>query len=370
MGEPLNPEEEYVAQDIIDPQDGPPPSSDSGVERDGGSPDSAPPPSIRDTLANAIKGNGENQRTLSGEQPRGPDGKFAPKDTAVAAAPKGAPAASPPTATTPEAKPATQASSNAPAGPPPGWSPESKAAFSTLPPSIQADVIKREQEVNAGFQQYAGLKQRNDDFERAIAPNRHIYASEGVSDAQAIANIWQWFHAIKDAPDQAFPALAQMVGFDLSTVGYAAADGAQQPSQAYDPNLVQALSHLDGRLRQFETMQQQQQRAALDGQIRDWSKDKPHFQTVRQDMGRLMHAGVVPMGDLDAAYAYATSAKGLSAPSAAPPSPAAAPTVPRAVQARHAAVSPRPTGPNGSQPSGRSPDRSIRESLQAAIASG
>lgn len=359
----MNPDDDLIASEISDQLDGPPPSTDEGVERgDAPAPD-APPPSIRESLAKAMQPDAQ-----ADGRPRRADGTFAPKNTPVEAAGKGAATPGAPGGSTPptaDAKPESQAQSNAPAGPPPGWSKESKALFSQLPPSIQADVLKREQEVNAGFQQYAGLKQRNDDFERAIAPNRHIYAEAGVSDAQAIANIWGWFHAIKDSPGEAFPALAQMVGFDLSTVGYTAADGVQQAPE-YDPRLVNALSNIDQRVSQFEEWRTQQQRTALDSQINAWSKDKPHFPAVKQDMGRLMQAGITPMGDLDAAYAKATALHGLSVAPAASPAAPAIPPAARAVQARHAAVSPRPTGPNGSGSRPR-PDRSIRESLQEAL---
>ncbi len=361
----MNPDEEYIED--TDPQDGSSPSADSEVERGGAPTPDAPSLSLRDTLAKAFKEDepGQQQQTLSGERPRNPDGTFATKNTPVEQPQRAPGGANPPTAT--EAKPSDQAPSTAPVGPPPGWSPEAKAVFTSLPPAVQQAVAKREQEVSAGFQQYAGLKQRNDDFERAIAPNRHIYAGQGVSDAQAIANIWQWFHAIKDSPDQAFPALAEMVGFDLSTVGYAAADGQDQTSQ-HDPRFVQALSQLESRLNGLTSWQEQQQRSALDSQINAWANGKPHFATVRQDMGRLMQAGVVPMGDLDAAYAYATAAKGLqNTPQPTVPAAPAVDPARRAVQARHAAVSPKPTGPNGAKPSNAGRQRSIREEIQMSM---
>lgn len=369
----MNPDDEYI--DDNDPLADSSPAADSEVERGGAPTPDAPSLSLRDTLAKAFKEDDPGQQqTLSGERPRNPDGTFAAKNIPVVAADKGAltpgapGVANPPTAT--EAKPNGQASSTAPVGPPPGWSPEAKAVFTSLPPAVQQAVAKREQEVSAGFQQYAGLKQRNDDFERAIAPNRHIYAGQGVSDAQAIANIWQWFHAIKDSPEQAFPALAEMVGFDLSAVGFATADGQDHSSQ-HDPRLVQALSQLESRLNGLTSWQEQQQRTALDSQINAWANGKPHFAAVRQDMGRLMQAGVVPMGDLDAAYAYATAAKGLqSTPQpTAPPAPAADPAR-RVVQARHAAVSPRPTGPNGAKPSNASRQRSLREEIEMSMGGG
>jgi hypothetical protein len=363
---------------ISDPQsptldDGP---ADGGVEP--GPLTEAPPPSIRDTLAKNFKADAvetpeptaavKAAENAAGRVYDKATGRFIADPSKSAAAPK--PAAAQPTVspTTTEAKPADGTQSNAPAGPPPGWSPESKALFAKLPPSIQADVIKREAEVDAGFKQYQGLKQRADEFERVIAPNRHIYASEGVSDAQAVHNIWQWFHALKNDPERAFPALAEMLGFDPSTVD---TDAGQDPSQGnLDPRIAAEIRALKQEIGGISGTLQQQRFVALNERLSEWGKSRPHYQTVKVDMGRLMQAGLVPMGDLETAYAKATALHGLhSSPVTDTPRPASPAVDPaaRSRAARHAAVSPRPSGPNGAAPGKAKGGGSVRDSLKGAI---
>lgn len=88
-------------------------------------------------------------------------GRFAKKEDEPAAAEGSAPAAVAETAAAPGGaenqvtEPVAQAVA---ARPPPGWSVQSKAAWDVLPDHIRADIAKREAEVDAGFAQYAGMK--------------------------------------------------------------------------------------------------------------------------------------------------------------------------------------------------------------------
>lgn len=104
------------------------------------------------------------------ERARAPDGKFAPgidRPAPDRTAVPGKPAAAPQRAATVSgAEPRAAADPNAPVDPnapaavrpPPGWSPASKVAFDGLPESVKADIVKREAEVNAGFQKLAEYK--------------------------------------------------------------------------------------------------------------------------------------------------------------------------------------------------------------------
>ena len=119
-----------------------------------------------------------------------------------------------------------------------------------------------------------------------------------------------------------------------------------------------------GLYRGGEQQEQSRTRETLSG----WSNGKEHFEAVRVDMGKLWQAGVV--NDLDTAYAKACALNGLS-PTPAPAPAAVAPVNParRTVQARHAAVSVRPSSPNGAAVNGAAkPAGSVRESLERSFA--
>lgn len=319
----------------------------------------APPPTLRETLDAAAAQAREPVDTAvapqAGDRPRGPDGKFITKDGAPVAA--ATPDKSPTTSTKAPAAPST-----APAGPPPGWSPEAKAAYATASPAIQAAVIKREQEVSAGFAQYAQAKQA---LEQVIAPRRQHYASEGISDVQAIDNIWQWFEALKRSPADAFPKLAQMFGYDTSTVA-PGADANPQPQT--DPGRV---AQLEAEVRRLGGTFEEQQTAARRAELAKFSADKPHFEKVRVTMGRLMQAGVAT--NLDDAYQKATQLDpavtaeiAAAAEAEADRAAAEAALRRRPASQRQAAVSPRGGASNGA--AGSAAPTGIRESLVRGFA--
>ncbi len=350
-----NPEE-------LQPETPPPAAGDV----DAGAVANAPAPSLRETLEAAARDAG-GETPQDGDRPRDASGRFVPKADGNAQEPGVVSATAPAKSSaspSPAATPDTPAApSTAPAGPPPGWASEAKALYPSLPPAIQAAVVKRESEVNAGFAQYAQAKQ---ELERVIAPRRQHYAADGISDVQAIDNIWQWFEALKNSPQQAMPALAQMFGYDLSTVS----PGAPQSSSQVDPEvaaLKAEVAQLRGESRKVyssvEEFHTAQRRAELDA----FAQGKPHFEKVRVTMGRLMQAGVAT--GLDDAYqkAVALDPEATAASAAEASRKAAEDALKVRGGNRHAAVSVRGGSPNGA--AGSPVPTSIRDNLREGFAS-
>ncbi len=323
-------------------------------------------PSLRETLEAAARDAGEPAQ--DGDRPRDASGRFLPKSADAAEGRSDAAAektaSQPRSPTFPAATSDTPAApSTAPAGPPPGWASEAKAVFTTLPPAVQQAVIKREQEVSAGFAQYAQAKQ---ELERVIAPRRQHYAADGISDVQAIDNIWQWFEALKNSPAQAMPALAQMFGYDLSTVS----PGADQSHSQVSPEVAALraeVARLNGTVGQVTSTFEQQQTAARRAELDAFAKDKPHFERVRVTMGRLMQAGVAQ--GLDDAYqkAVALDPEATAAIAAEASRKAAEDALKVRGGNRHAAVSVRGGSPNGA--AGSPVPTSIRDNLREGFAS-
>lgn len=341
---------------------------DGGVEPV--SPPDPAPPSVRETLdaaAREVRGETDDGskpadagKSGGDDRPRDAGGRFLPKTEAGAPVVAATPEKSPPTQSETQTAPST-----APSGPPPGWSAEAKAAFSTASPAIQAAVIKREQEISAGFAQYA---QRQQQLEQVIAPRRQYYASDGVSDLQAIDNIWKWFEALKNSPAESFPALAQMFGYNLTP----SADANSDQTNPENAALRAEIRRLEGQIGQVAGTFEQQQTEARRAELASWSKDKPYFEKVRVTMGRLMSAGVA--GTLDDAYQQAikvdptVSAQVAAEEKAAAERKAAEEAISRrgGGNQRRAAVSVRGGSPNGA--AGTSQPTSIRESLMKGFA--
>lgn len=298
------------------------------------------------------------------------DGKFAPKsgDTAE-----------PATAETKSPAPEKDAQPSEPskvAGPPPGWSPESKALYATLPDPIKRDMLKREEEVSSGFKKYSDDNKRYQEIEQALAPVRPVYQQHGVqSDAEAIKRLFTWEAAIRSNPAQAISALARQYGVNLSQSS-PQSETPSDGSQEIPAHLRPALDQVGSISQQVNSLQGELQRSReerVSQELSAFSKDKPHFEKVRVRMGQLIQAGAVQPSDLDGAYQQAIWAdpdiraaliKEQADKQAADLKKA---EQQRAQSARTAAISPSGRAPSKAAGNGVEKPKGVRGSLMSAV---
>lgn len=299
-----------------------------------------------------------------------PDGKFAPKTSDTA---------SPATAETKSPAPEKDAQPSEPskvAGPPPGWSPESKALYATLPDAIKRDLLKREEEVSSGFKKYSDDNKRYQEIEQALAPARPVYQQHGVqSDAEAIKRLFTWEAAIRSNPAQAIPALARQYGINLSQSSPQSetpSDGSQEIPAHLRPVLDQ-FGQISQKVTTLESELQRSREERVSQELSAFAKDKPHFEKVRVRMGQLIQAGAVQPNDLDGAYQQAiwadpeiraTLIKEQAEKQAADLKKA---EQQRAQSARTAAISPSGRAPTRPATNGGEKPKGVRGTLMASI---
>lgn len=201
---------------------------------------------------------------------------------------------------------------------PSSLSKETKAIWDTLPEVVRNDIIKREGDTAKGVEQ---LQARYRPIDEAFQPYRPLLQQYGKTEGEAIHMLFGWHQALANPNPQmkaqAFQALAQSHGFDLSTLAPRSSGQQpqqQQPTDQNDPRAVihgmvqQALqgyvSPLDQRLSAWEQRLQQEQQSKVNGEIGEFSKDKPYFDKVRTAMGQIMQAGYAT--SLEDAYNKAT----------------------------------------------------------------
>ena len=222
------------------------------------------------------------------------------------------PAQVPTKAATSESAKVPQASAGAPAA----LSKEVKAIWDTLPDVVRNDIIKRESDTAKGVEQ---LQQRYRPIDEALSPYRPLLQQHGKTEGEAIRMLFGWHNALANpdprAKAQAFQALAQSHGFDLSTLApRATGQPQQQPTDPHDPraaiqSMVQQalqgyMAPLDQRVSAWEQRMQQEQQAKVNSDIGEFSKGKPYFEKVRTAMGQIMSAGYAT--SLEDAYNKAT----------------------------------------------------------------
>ncbi len=186
---------------------------------------------------------------------------------------------------TPEAPEAEPAPSTAQVKPPTSWSPEAKADFVKLPPAVQQAVLKREDEMNSGQQQYSDERRRLQELDGIIGPRRSYYQRFGFkSDAEAINHLFTLSDSMERDPAGTLRHLAQFYRVDLSLPG----NPQGQTQQQTQPNISAEVAEQVAM--QFARMT-----------VQEFEQQPPeHYQAVKPLMKLLLENGEAQ--DLQDAY--------------------------------------------------------------------
>lgn len=167
--------------------------------------------------------------------------------------------------------------------PPRGWSPASKAAFATLPPSVQADIHKREMDVDAGFAKYKGLDRHVTDFKNAGVEPEHAIAAYRQAEQLLVKNFDEGVvglcHQFQKHPLDLAKYLVENflpAGKKLNVGGQQPQNGADNQLPANHPVMVE-LNRISKRLERYESKDQQKEHQAIGNDIDSFLKDPAHI---------------------------------------------------------------------------------------------
>lgn len=284
------------------------------------------------------------------------------------------PSADPPASAPAPAAPASEpAAPPAPAVPaveaPKTWRPEAAAKFATLPPEVQQEVLKREEDIFKGLNAYKADADIGKSIKSMIQPHEQLFRSQGVNPFQQISSLINAHVALATgSPEQRlqiFQRVAQSYGVEL---------GGEAPYA--DPQvsaLQKQLSDLQSRLQGREQQEAEQARSKLQAEIDAFATDPAHqyFEEVANDIAGLLRSGAA--ADLKEAYEKAVWANPttrvkeqarLAAETEAKAKAEAAERVKQARKATSANVKSSAKAASGTAPLG-----SIDDTLNAALAS-
>lgn len=262
---------------------------------------------------------------------------------------------------------ATAAAASAPQAPK-TWRPEAAAKFATLPPEVQQEILKREEDIFKGLESYKADASIGKALKAVVQPYMHIFQSQGIDPMQQVSGLMRAHVALAtgtpEQKQQFFQHLAKEYGVDL---------GVEAPY--VDPqvaSLQKQLADLQSRLNGREQQEAEQVRSKLQAEIDAFASDPAHqyFDEVANDIAGLLRSGAAK--DLKDAYDKAiwanpiTRAKEQARLTAEAEAKAKAEAAERAKQARKA------TGANvkssAKAASGTAPLGSIDDTLNAALA--
>jgi hypothetical protein len=250
-------------------------------------------PSLRDQLESAVKEVSEKPETAEAkaepaksDKSRDDSGKFAKKDEKAPATTSNAVAANEPVKSV--------------ITPPNTWTAAAKAKWADLPAEIQAEVAKRESEVEKGFTKLDEERSVGKTFKEVISPYLPMIQAEGGTPITAIQSLLNTAYQLRQGTPQTkgmlLLQLAQQYGADLSV---------SQNQPQVDPRLQaiqQELAQLKNARQQELSAKEQQEQGALRTQIDTFAADPKnvHFETVKADMAALLQGGGAK--DLQEAY--------------------------------------------------------------------
>lgn len=184
-----------------------------------------------------------------------------------------------------------------PAGPPRGWSPQSKAAFDALPETVKADIAKRELEINQGFAKLQWYKGLDPYVEMAQKSNTTL--------PEALERYVAAEDALEKNPVQGLLWLCQNYKVDPRQLVEAAGDGSEQPQQRQDERRELRDPRVDALLPQMQKMVM----APIHESIASFFNDPKNLyaENVADDMTALIKSGQAK--DLAEAYEKACWAR-------------------------------------------------------------
>ncbi len=250
------------------------------------------PPSMEETIAEAWKEIAAREMENPAENPvRDADGKFAKqvaeaKDGAEGAeedSPPGDDDAMPDAPTTERRVPNT-------------WRKTAAAEWAKLSPVVQEEILKRENDVRQGIEQYRDAAARATSYDKTISPYLATIRSLNMEPHAAIGELLAADHRLRyGSPHEKahyFAHLAKSYGVDAGHI--AQLQHQQQPQ--IDPQvaaLMNEVNALKSQQAQVEQHRKAQVERSLASEIAGFSKDKEHFHDVAEDMANLVEAGLV-----------------------------------------------------------------------------
>jgi hypothetical protein len=186
-----------------------------------------------------------------------------------------------------------------------GWKAETKAQWDKLPREIQAEVDRRETEMEKKLSQVDEERQYGRKLKEVVTPYMPLFNASGTPVEKGITEMLNYAHILQTGTPQSKAqllwTLAQRWGADMRITPQAA----QQPAHQLQ-SLTQELNTLKQQLaKQPEVLRQQQEESKLKSVIEAFASDPkhPYYEKVKPVMASLLTSGAAK--DMEDAYEQA-----------------------------------------------------------------
>lgn len=267
---------------------------------------STPGPKVQATSVSDIPPAPEGGASTSSapSRPRDDEGRFtkasekpADKKPSTPAAADSPTSAAPPAATKAQGEGAGPDPAPAPASTPEAfkapqsWKPAAREAWAKLPPEVQAEVTRREREIQTKLTETDRERREAGEFRSVVAPFEAMIRAQGATPAQAIDRLLRTGYTLQHGtPQQKAQIAAQIIqgyGVDIQTLGAMLAGQAPQTSDAVDPNTI--IAQAEQRMMQRLEAQAAKARAQRNQtRIESFAQKHEFFGDVRSQMADIL----------------------------------------------------------------------------------
>lgn len=246
---------------------------------------------------------------------------------------------------------------------PQGWTPTAKEKWDTLPPDIQAEVIRREEDNHKAITRLDDERSLGKSMREIIIPYSPMLDAEGLTPQAVVKDLLTSVYVLKTGtPEQKINLLrnvARQYGVDLNQ--------AIQPQQQMNPQLQGIQNELENlkRERQQEVeLKKQEENARVQTEINAFAADPKnvHFAQVKADMASLLGSGRAK--DMQEAYDMACWSRSDIRPSLLQKQTEDGKRTKEIAAKKAAAAS--VTGSPGISPNS-TPERSLRDEIRANL---
>lgn len=181
-------------------------------------------------------------------------------------------------------------------------------AMMQAPEAVRNAFIRRSEEMHRGLETYREKAQIGERMLQSLQPFMPTIQALGVDPGEATARLFNVEHTLRFGNQQQKLAMIHQVMNEYGINpddAYTYTQNAPQAPQA-DPQvaqLYQYVQQLEQQQHQLLSQQQRREMETLNSEIARFSADKPHFDSVRNEMAALLQAGIAT--DLQSAYEQA-----------------------------------------------------------------
>ena len=178
---------------------------------------------------------------------------------------------------------------------PQSWKPAARAEWAKVPPAIQAEVQRREQQIAKALQDSSAASRDAQSFRQVLAPFEPNIRAMGGDPLRTVDNLLRTQHVLQVGTqaqrDDVLVSLLNQFGGDLAGInarlGGTPQQGGQPQPQQVDPNaLAQQIER--SILQRMQGQRQQAQLAQAQGEVESFSEKFEFLDDVREEMADIL----------------------------------------------------------------------------------